>query len=139
MYEYTEEYQDTLKQDFADSKGGIGPFALNNPHHVLGQLVELVMQSPEYLPNIGNLHKVSGVDDIHILDWLSALISAHVDVAKDNYIIKLNVNGFTYNLTNFLLRNGVGKNTMYFVSQEIMKDLANDYIQSRGVYAIDNN
>ena len=138
LYEYTEEYQDTLKQDFADSKGGIGPFALNNPHHVLGQLVELVMQSPEYLPNIGNLHKVSGVDDIHILDWLSALISAHVDVAKDNYIIKLNVNGFTYNLTNFLLRNGVGKNTMYFVSQEIMKDLANDYIQSRGVYAIDN-
>lgn len=138
LYEYTEEYQDTLKQDFADSKGGIGPFALNNPHHVLGQLVELVMQSPEYLPNIGNLHKVSGVDDIHILDWLSALISAHVDVAKDNYIIKLNVNGFTYNLTNFLLRNGAGKNTMYFVSQEIMKDLANDYIQSRGVYGIDN-
>ena len=27
---------------------------------------------------------------------------------------------------------------MYFVSQEIMKDLANDYIQSRGVYGIDN-
>ena len=52
------------------------------------------------------------------------MISAHVDVAKDNYIIKLNVNGFTYNLTNFLLRNGAGKNTMYFVSQEIMKDLA---------------
>ena len=138
LFEYTEEYQDNLKQDFADSKSGIGPFALNNPHHVLGQLVELVMQHPDYLPNIGNLHKVTGVDDIHILDWLSALISAHVDVAKDNYIIKLNVNSFTYNMTNFLLRNGAGKNTMYFVSQEIMKRLANDYIQSKGTYAIDN-
>lgn len=138
LYEYTEEYQDNLKQDFADSKSGIGPFALNNPHHVLGQLVELVMQAPEYMPNLGNLHKVTGIDDIHILDWLSALISAHVDVAKDNYIIKLNVNSFTYNMTNFLLRNGAGKNTMYFVSQEIMKRLANDYIQSKGVYGIDS-
>lgn len=138
LYEYTEEYQDNLKQDFADSKSGIGPFALNNPHHVLGQLVELVMQAPEYMPHIGNLHKVTGIDDIHILDWLSALISAHVDVAKDNYIIKLNVNSFTYNMTNFLLRNGAGKNTMYFVSQEIMKRLANDYIQSKGVYGIDS-
>lgn len=138
LFEYTEEYQDNLKQDFADSKSGIGPFALNNPHHVLGQLVELVMKSPEYMPNMGNLHKVTGVDDIHILDWLSALISAHVDVAKDNYIIKLNVNTFTYNITNLLLRNGVGKNTMYFVSQEIMKRMAQDYIQSKGVYAIDN-
>lgn len=138
LFEYTEEYQDNLKQDFADSKSGIGPFALNNPHHVLGQLVELVMQAPEYMPNMGNLHKVTGVDDIHILDWLSALISAHVDVAKDNYIIKLNVNTFTYNVTNLLLRTGAGKNTMYFVSQEIMKRMAQDYIQSKGVYGIDN-
>lgn len=139
LYEYTEEYQDNLKQDFADSKSGIGPFALNNPHHVLGQLVELVMQAPEYMPHMGNLHKVTGVDDIHILDWLSALISAHVDVAKDNYIIKLNVNTFTYNITNLLLRNGAGKNTMYFVSQEIMKRMAQDYIQSKGVYGIDTS
>lgn len=138
LFEYTEAYQDNLKQDFADSKSGIGPFALNNPHHVLGQLVELVMQAPEYMPKFGNLHRVSGVDDIHILDWLSALISAHVDVAKDNYIIKLNVNTFTYNVTNLLLRSGAGKNTMYFVSQEIMKRMAQDYIQSKGTYAIDS-
>ncbi len=108
-------------------------FALNNPHHVLVQLVELVMQAPEYMPKFGNLHRVSGVDDIHILDWFSALISAHVDVAKDNYIIKLNVNTFTYNVTNLLLRSGAGKRTLcIFVSQEIMKRMAQDYIQSKG-------
>ena len=139
LLEYTEEYQDMLKQDFADSKSGIGPFALNTPHHVLGQLVQLEMVPPKNLSHFKNLHKVTGVDGIHILDWLSALISAHVDVAKDNYIIKLNVNGFTYNMVNLCLRAGAGKNTMFFVSQEIIKNLAESYIQSKGTYAVDKS
>ena len=139
LMEYTEEYQDMLKQDFADSKSGIGPFALNNPHHVLGQLVELTMNAPEHLSHFKNLHGVTGVDGIHILDWLSALISAHVDVAKDNYIIKLNVNSFTYNMINLCIRAGAGKNTMFFVSQQIIKELADSYIQSKGTYAMDKS
>lgn len=137
LYEYSLEYQDNLKQDFADSKSGIGPFALNNPHHVLGQLTGLYMNMPDELSNLGNFHQVTGIDGIHILDWLSALISAHVDVAKDNYIIKLNVNSYTYNMTNFLIRSGMGKNSLLFVSQEIIKELANEYIQSKGVYGFD--
>lgn len=139
MSEYTAYHQDRIKQDFADSKSGIGPFALNNPHHVLGQLIQLIMKSPDFMPNLGNLHKTTGVDGIHILDWLSAMISAHVDVAKDNYIIKLNVNSYTYNTTNFLFRNGVGKNTLFFVSQPIMKALANAYIQSKGTYGMEKS
>lgn len=139
MYEYSEEYQDRLKQDFADSKSGIGPFALNNPHHVLGQLVQLEMNTPKGLSNFSNLHKVSSIDGIHILDWLSSAISAHVDVAKDNYIIKLNVNSFTYNMVNLCFRAGAGKNTMLFVSQEIIKELAQASIQSKGNYAMDKS
>jgi len=44
-----------------------------------------------------------------ILDWLSAMINAFVDIAKDPYIVRLNVNPWTYNMVAFLLRTGKGK------------------------------
>jgi hypothetical protein len=44
-----------------------------------------------------------------ILDWLSAMINGFVDIAKDPYIVRLNVNSWTYNMVSFLLRTGKGK------------------------------
>lgn len=71
------------------------------------------------------LGKTLDRDGEYILDWMSALISAHVDIAKDPYIFDLNVNGYTYNMTNFLIRAGLGKSTFHFLSQPILKELAN--------------
>lgn len=82
---------------------------------------------PDVYEDLGDFSKITGIDGIHILDWLSALVSAHVDVAKDSYIIKLNVNKYTYNMSNFLLRSGIGKNTFFFLSQEILKRIADAY------------
>ena len=139
LYEYSPEYQDTIKQEYADSKTGIGPYALNLPNHVLTQLTGLKMIMPDIYKDLGDFSKITGIDGIHILDWLSALVSAHVDVAKDSYIIKLNVNKYTYNMSNFLLRSGIGKNTFFFLSQEILKRTADAYIMSRSVYGPDSD
>ena len=42
--------------------------------------------------NLNQFDEITGQDGYKILDWLSAMINAHVDVAKDPYIIVLNVN-----------------------------------------------
>lgn len=139
LYEYSPVYQDMIKQEYADSKTGIGPYALNLPNHVLTQLTGLKMIMPDAYKDLGDFSKITGIDGIHILDWLSALVSAHVDVAKDSYIIKLNVNKYTYNMSNFLLRSGIGKNTFFFLSQEILKRTADAYIMSRGIYGPDSD
>jgi hypothetical protein len=60
------------------------------------------------------------------------MINAHVDVAKDPYIIKLNVNQVTYNMTNLLLRGGKGENTFFFLAQPILKEFANIKIANNG-------
>nr|DAF36295.1 MAG TPA: K Centromere-associated protein K [Bacteriophage sp.] len=44
------------------------------------------------------------------------MINAHVDIAKDPYITRLNVNPYTYNLVNLLLRVGLGEDTFYFTT-----------------------
>ena len=62
-----------------------------------------------------------------ILSWISGLINAHVDVAKDPYIARLNVNSYTYNLVNLMIRTGFGKDTFYFTTQPIMVEMANAY------------
>ncbi|WP_178144035.1 hypothetical protein [uncultured Catenibacterium sp.] len=65
---------------------------------------------------LGTIDAIRGRDGFRILDWLSAMINAHVDVAKDPYIMALNVNQVTYNMTNLLLRGGMGKTTFYFLA-----------------------
>jgi hypothetical protein len=72
-----------------------------------------------------------------ILSWLSGLINAHVDVAKDPYIQRLNINTFTYNTTNLLIRTGMGERTFMFLSQPIMKELARIYEVAGGNYMQD--
>nr|DAG33215.1 MAG TPA: hypothetical protein [Caudoviricetes sp.] len=74
-----------------------------------------------------------------ILSWLSGLINAHVDVAKDPYIQRLNINTFTYNTTNLLIRTGMGERTFMFLSQPIMKELARIYEVAGGNYMQDQS
>jgi hypothetical protein len=80
------------------------------------------------------LDSIYSKDRSYIQDWLSAMVSAHVDVAKDPYIFKLNVNKVTYNHTSFLLRSGMGISTFSFLAQPILKKYANLVMQSGGVY-----
>jgi len=40
----------------------------------------------------GDLDAIVGEDGYRISDWLSAMVNAHVDVAKDPYVFDLNVN-----------------------------------------------
>nr|DAL01601.1 MAG TPA: hypothetical protein [Caudoviricetes sp.] len=72
-----------------------------------------------------------------ILDWLSAMINGFVDIAKDPYIVRLNVNGWTYNMVSYLLRTGKGRSTFYFMSQPILKEMAEAVLKTKGKYGID--
>ena len=72
-----------------------------------------------------------------ILDWLSAMIKGFVDIAKDPYIVRLNVNAWTYNMVSFLLRTGKGKWAFYFVGQPILKEMAEEVLKTKGKYGVD--
>jgi hypothetical protein len=65
------------------------------------------------------------------------MINAFVDIAKDPYIVRLNVNPWTYNMVTFLLRTGKGKQTFYFMAQPILKEIANEVLKTKGKYGID--
>lgn len=134
-------FQLSKKLEYTTGKLGIGPFALNNANHVLTQLAGLEFNTSKLLEkyNISNLSGIYGKDGKRILDWLSAMINAFVDVAKDPYIIRLNVNQYTYNMCNFLLRTGIGDSTFYFLSQDILKDVANAVNNTNGRYGININ
>jgi|MGYP000141707509 hypothetical protein len=45
---------------------------------------------------------------MYISAWLSAMVNAHVDVAKDPYISLININPATYSISELLLRAGKG-------------------------------
>ena len=137
MYELLPSFQLARKEEYTGGKAGIAPFALNSTNHCLTQLVHLQMIYTKGNPyGLGTIDAIRGRDGFRILDWLSAMINAHVDVAKDPYIMALNVNQVTYNMTNLVLRGGMGKTTFYFLAQPILKELADSIIPNKGVYAI---
>ena len=157
-------FQMNKKYEYSGGKTGIGPFALNNKNHVLTQLVNLVFKDNDLLKSLGftglngiksqnervakrdkygnQVYDKKGViqeeeeEGLNILDWISAMINAHVDVAKDPYVIRLNVRQYTYNICNFLLRVGFGKNTFYFLPQAILKEMAVAYERADGIYGV---
>lgn len=142
---YSPTYQEARKAEYTGGKAGIGPFALNNAHHILAQLTKLSMVRNEFT-NTLNIWNIGGIYDTpvagmkkggRILDWLSAMINGFVDIAKDPYIVRLNVNSWTYNMVSFLLRTGKGKQTFYFVAQPILKEMAEAVIKTKGKYGID--
>lgn len=142
---YSPTYQEARKAEYTGGKAGIGPFALNNAHHILTQLTKLSMVR-DVFTNTLNIWNIGGIYDTpvagmkkggRILDWLSAMINGFVDIAKDPYIVRLNVNSWTYNMVSFLLRTGKGKWTFYFVAQPILKEMAEAVIKTKGKYGID--
>lgn len=142
---YSPTYQEARKAEYTGGKAGIGPFALNNAHHILTQLTKLSMVR-DVFTNTLNIWNIGGIYDTpvagmkkggRILDWLSAMINGFVDIAKDPYIVRLNVNSWTYNMVSFLLRAGKGKQTFYFVAQPILKEMAEAVIKTKGKYGID--
>lgn len=160
-------YQMNKKYEYSGGKTGIGPFALNNKNHILTQLAKLRFKENPLLQSLGftGLDGINSKDErvykrdskgniiydpnnnaiivedkgLRILDWISAMINAHVDVAKDPYVIRLNVRQYTYNICNFLLRVGYGKSTFYFLPQRILKDMAVAYEAASGIYGVNSS
>ena len=149
LYNATPGFQNKTKADLIAGKTNLGAVALGNSHHMLAQSVNLtqkVLKEVEKL-NISNLSGIySQQPNYHdkqtiitlISDWISAMVNAHVDVAKDPYINRLNVRKFTINTTNFLLRAGKGESTFYFLSQKILRDAADKFEAYSGSYGVED-
>lgn len=134
--------QTASKNDYITGKIGIGPFALNNNNQILTMIYHISFRESQssLLSTLGlsRLDKQLDVDGNSIMSWISAMINAHVDIAKDPWISRLNVNPFSYNITNLLLRTGWGENTFYFLTQPIMKQMADAYVQASSQYMQQN-
>lgn len=130
--------QTASKNDYITGKVGIGPFALNNNNQILTMIYHISFREfqSSLLNTLGlsRLDKQLDVDGNSIMSWISAMINAHVDIAKDPWISRLNVNPFSYNITNLLLRTGWGGNTFYFLTQPIMKQMADAYVKASSQY-----
>lgn len=134
MYELAPSFQLSRKIKYTGGKAGIAPFALNSTNHALTQFTHLCINySNANRYNLGQLDQVYGEDDQRIMDWLSALINAHVDVAKDPYVMTLNVNSITYNMTSLLIRGGKGENTFYFLAQPALRRFTKEMLESKGI------
>lgn len=135
--------QTERKNDYITGKIGIGPFALNNNNHILTMLYDVHFKNiPGSIMSVLGLTNLATPEDFEhnsVMSWISALINAHVDIAKDPYISKLNVNPYTYNLVNTLMRTGFGRNTFYFTTQPIMKELAQAYMNAASMYMANKN
>lgn len=133
--------QTGVKNSYITGKIGIGPFALNNNNHILTWLYHVSFKPSKnsIMTQFGlnNLDNMTDIDGDSIMGWLSAFINGHVDIAKDAWVSRCNVNPFTYNLTNLLLRTGWGKNTIFFLRQPIMMAMADAYMNASSEYMSD--
>ena len=131
--------QVTRKNDYITGKTGIGPFALNVTNHILTTLYGVKFKESSFtqVTGITGFDQILDEDNNQISSWLSAFINAHVDIVKDPYISKLNVNGFTYNMINLLARNGKGKQGLYFLCQPIIREMAKADIDAKSQFTRD--
>lgn len=133
--------QTSVKNSYITGKIGIGPFALNNNNHILTWLYHVSFKPTKssIMTQFGlnNLDNMTDIDGDSIMGWLSAFINGHVDIAKDAWVSRCNVNPLTYNLTNLLLRTGWGKNTIFFLRQPIMMAMADAYMNASSEYMSD--
>ncbi|NCB79916.1 MAG: hypothetical protein EOM41_08180 [Bacilli bacterium] len=135
----TPSFQLSKKFEYSEGKSGIASFALHGANLSLTQATHLNLvfsKATQKRYNPGPLDARTGRDSRSIAGWLSAMINAHVDVAKDPYIINLNVNRATYAMTNALLRFGYGENTFYFLGQPILRELSAQLLESAGEYGV---
>lgn len=114
------------KNDYITGKKGIGPFALNVTNQILTYLYNVQFKDTKFCKETGiwKLDHLEDWDDNSIQAWLGAFINGHVDIVKDPWVSKLNVNPFTYNMLNLLLRSGFGEVALWFLSQPIIRDMA---------------
>lgn len=133
-------FQTAQKKKNAGSDAGIGPMALNSVFRYFAQVSNLRMLPDEYLNSIG-INRIDEIFDRNgddILDITSALINAHVDAVKDNYIGNVNVNGYTFSTTAFMTSTGFGHDTFAFLTQPILKDLAETWTRrKKGIVVTD--
>lgn len=139
-------FQVITKLKFMVGKFGIGPFALNNNNQILTQLYNVVFaKAPDYtniLDALGCLSLANEADKQghRILSWLSGLINVHVDIAKNpDSIDGLNINTYTYNLVNLLIRTGMGERGLFLTAQPVMTELSRVYDDASGSFMTDPN
>lgn len=125
------------RNDYITGKVGIGPFALNVTNEVLTYLYGVRFKDSAFTRSTGidGFDKLLDIDNNYVNQWLSGFINAHVDIIKDPFISKLNTNRFTYNVISLLIRCGFGEAGVWFVSQPIIKSMAqaNNIAQSQFV------
>ena len=141
MSQDTIAYQTIQKNNFVTGRIGIGPYALNNNNHIYTMLYGISLNPGSKLHNLGDEGYDMGTlcrdTDIYgnsILSWLSGGINAHVDISTDPFITKLNINKYTYNISNFLLRAGFGRNGLWFLNLPVIKELAKRMNAVNGQY-----
>lgn len=136
MYELLPSFQALRKMEFGVGKSGIAPFALNITNLALTQYTHLTINFGQIGEEYGfrPLDQIYGKDGNRISSWLSAMVNAHVDVAKDPYVFDLNVNQATYNHANLLLRAGMGITTFTFLAQPSIKNYADTLNNVGGLY-----
>ena len=103
------------KNDYITGKTGIGPYALNVTNQELTRLsrVKFAETTVTKTTRISRLDNMVDVDDNPIASWESGYINGHVDIVKDPFVTALNINQFTYNLSNLLTRCGFSETTLW--------------------------
>lgn len=123
---YTLHEQTDRRRDYITGKLGIAPFALNVTNQALTMAYGVKLKETEFTKQT-LFKRIDLRDDKNgnaVMSWLSAFINAHCDIVKDPYVSKINVNSFTYNMLNFLVRTGQADNSVWFITQPIIKDMA---------------
>lgn len=123
---YTLHEQTDRRRDYITGKLGIAPFALNVTNQALTMAYGVKLKESEFTKQTP-FKRIDLRDDKNgnaVMSWLSAFINAHCDIVKDPYVSKINVNSFTYNMLNFLVRTCQADNSVWFITQPIIKDMA---------------
>lgn len=123
---YTLHEQTDRRRDYITGKLGIAPFALNVTSQALTMAYGVKLKESEFTKQTP-FKRIDLRDDKNgnaVMSWLSAFINAHCDIVKDPYVSKINVNSFTYNMLNFLVRTGQADNSVWFITQPIIRDMA---------------
>lgn len=125
-----------MRHTLLDAKNLVGVGALNVTGHSIAQLSEMVINTPEYLPdwtrkelfnldknNPYGLNKIFDEKGVLISSNLSEFLSAFVDAAKDPFAVRLNLNFKTINEAMLLVRLGLSiEKTLWFLNQDTIRD-----------------
>lgn len=117
---------------YQTGKTGIAPYALNNNNQIPTQLYQVTFKpDAKHLLETLKMNDLSNnldKDDQLILSWLSCGVNGHVDLVKDPFVTKENINMFTYNMSNLFIRTGNGAICMRFLNQPAIRMLAKRFM-----------